>query len=112
LWYHISFNIDIHPIQNLRVLKKVGEIAGEDQKLIWAKHFIQLGLESFEQFLSKSAGKYCVGDTLSLADVFLVPQCYNAVRYQKVKLDLGLIWNSFIILILLLGDWLDLRHLN
>jgi maleylacetoacetate isomerase len=73
---------DIQPIQNLRVLNKIAHITGDDkQKVEWAKYWIEAGLKVVEQMLSNSAGKYCVGDAVSLADVFLVPQVYNAVRF-------------------------------
>ncbi|KAI8923831.1 glutathione S-transferase [Entophlyctis helioformis] len=68
---------DIHPVQNLRVL----QYAGEDRKADWAKHFMTLGFEGLEALLKQTAGKYCFGDELTLADAFLVPQVFNAYRW-------------------------------
>ncbi|KAL2911851.1 hypothetical protein HK105_208701 [Polyrhizophydium stewartii] len=68
---------DIHPVQNLRVLK----YAGQDRMAEWAKHFIDLGFEGLEKVVKGTAGKYCFGDEVTLADVFLVPQIGNAVRW-------------------------------
>jgi maleylacetoacetate isomerase len=72
---------DTQPIQNQRVLKKVAEIAGEEQKAVWAKHWIQNGFEGVERILAKSAGKYSYGDEFTLADCCLIPQVYNAYRF-------------------------------
>ncbi|KAJ3216576.1 T-complex protein 1 subunit theta [Dinochytrium kinnereticum] len=69
---------DIHPIQNLRVLKKVGDA----EKMEWGKFWITRGFDALEKLLSDGfASKYCVGDELTLADACLVPQYYNAVRF-------------------------------
>ena len=77
---------DIHPINNLRVLQYLtGELgASEAQKHAWYRHWVELGLESVERMLaaSPSPGRYCVGDTPTLADVCLVPQVYNARRFD------------------------------
>jgi glutathione S-transferase len=56
----------------------------EDQKLAWYRHWISLGMEGVERMLSASSrtGAYCHRDTPTLADVFLVPQVSNALRYQ------------------------------
>jgi maleylacetoacetate isomerase len=67
---------DIQPVQNLRVLTYIGESKGE-----FAKHFITLGFEALEQVLKKVSGVYSFGDSVTLADCFLVPQVYNAIRW-------------------------------
>ncbi|KAL0969104.1 hypothetical protein UPYG_G00222660 [Umbra pygmaea] len=71
----------IQPLQNLNVLQKIGA-----EKLQWAQHFIQRGFEALEPILKETAGKYCVGDEISMADICLVPQVYNADRF-KVDVD-------------------------
>ncbi|KAJ7988627.1 hypothetical protein DPEC_G00311170 [Dallia pectoralis] len=71
----------IQPLQNLCVLQRIG-----DQKLQWAQHFIQRGFEALEPILEETAGTYCVGDEISMADICLVPQVYNAERF-KVDVD-------------------------
>jgi len=71
---------DIQPVQNLRVLEKVGE----EKKAEWAKHWITVGFEALETVLSKNStnGQYCFGSSLTLADCVLVPQVYGARRYN------------------------------
>jgi maleylacetoacetate isomerase len=73
---------DIHPVQNLRVLKKVESMVNsESVKQEWASHFIHLGFQGLEKMLKKTAGKYCYKDQITFADVCLVPQVYNALRF-------------------------------
>ncbi|XP_014381324.1 maleylacetoacetate isomerase isoform X3 [Alligator sinensis] len=72
----------IQPLQNLAVLQRVGE-----KKLEWAQHYITNGFQALERILKNTAGRYCVGDEVSMADLCLVPQVYNAERY---KVDLAL----------------------
>lgn len=77
---------DIHPVDNLRVLKRlVGELgASEEQKLEWYRHWIYQGFDALEQRLANDADTsvFCHGDTPSLADVCLVPQVFNANRFN------------------------------
>ncbi|KAL4613154.1 maleylacetoacetate isomerase isoform X1 [Arapaima gigas] len=67
----------IQPLQNLYVLQKIGE-----DKVSWAQHFITRGFVALESLLKQTAGKYCVGDEISMADICLVPQVYNAERFK------------------------------
>uniref|UniRef100_A0A8C2IFY1 Maleylacetoacetate isomerase n=1 Tax=Cyprinus carpio TaxID=7962 RepID=A0A8C2IFY1_CYPCA len=67
----------IQPLQNLYVLQKIGA-----EKVQWAQHFINRGFEALEPILKQTAGKYCVGDEISMADICLVPQVYNAERFK------------------------------
>ncbi|MCC5450936.1 maleylacetoacetate isomerase [Rheinheimera sp. UJ51] len=78
---------EMHPLNNLRVLQYLtGPLAlSEAQKLEWLHHWLHVGFKAFEQRLSSCAGEYCYGDSVSLADVCLVPQVYNALRF---KLDM------------------------
>ncbi|CUA87065.1 maleylacetoacetate isomerase [Gulbenkiania indica] len=75
---------DLHPLNNLRVLRYLVEVLGTDdaQKQRWYAHWTQEGLAAFESTLARTAGMYCVGDTVSLADVCLVPQVFNARRFD------------------------------
>ena len=79
---------DTQPIQNLRVLKYIqGTLgAGEEGKLAWIQNFVGSGLEAYEAHLRLTAGKYSFGDEVSMADVCLAPQVYNARRFN-VALD-------------------------
>jgi len=75
----LSFIISsIQSLANLKVSKRVGE----EQKLSWMQHWIREGFQSLEAVLSQSAGKYSVGDEVTVADLCLVPQVYNARRFN------------------------------
>jgi maleylacetoacetate isomerase/maleylpyruvate isomerase len=73
---------DIHPINNLRVLRYlVGTLGVNDEnKTIWYNHWVKKGLASLEKRLASDArvGLFCYGDLPTMADVFLVPQVFNA----------------------------------
>ncbi|WP_115718333.1 maleylacetoacetate isomerase [Gallaecimonas mangrovi] len=75
---------DMHPLDNLRVLQYLtGELnVSEADKLKWYRHWVEVGFSALEQRLVKSAGQYCFGDTLTMADCCLVPQLYNAKRFD------------------------------
>ncbi len=76
---------EVHPIQNLRVLNYVKKEYNQtdDQVNRWAQQWINLGLTALEQLIvaQPKRGKYCFGDTPTLADICLVPQLGNARRY-------------------------------
>jgi maleylpyruvate isomerase len=76
---------EIHPIQNLRVLVhlKNNFKLSEEELNRWAQHWIDLGLSALEQMLAAGSnrGKFCFGDTPTLADICLVPQLANARRF-------------------------------
>ncbi|XP_077123632.1 maleylacetoacetate isomerase isoform X2 [Ranitomeya variabilis] len=67
----------IQPVQNLDVLQRVG-----DKKLEWAQHYITRGFQALELLLQDTAGHYCVGDEVTMADLCLVPQVANADRFH------------------------------
>ncbi len=77
---------DIHPVNNLRILKYLTGKLGvsEAQKLSWYHHWINEGFRPIEQMLKQTAanGPFCFGDRLTLADICLVPQLYNARRFE------------------------------
>lgn len=74
---------DIHPINNLRILKYLtGTLGmGEDAKNAWVKHWIGLGLAALDAELASEAGTFCVGEQPTIADCCLVPQLFNAQRF-------------------------------
>ncbi|WP_269901037.1 maleylacetoacetate isomerase [Paenalcaligenes faecalis] len=80
-----SIACDLHPINNLRILKHLEHSLGLDaeQRKVWYLHWIQVGLEAFEQQLAvhNQPGDFCYGNSPTLADICLVPQVYNANRF-------------------------------
>ncbi len=77
---------DIHPVANLRVLKYLENELHVDksEKLAWYRHWVEEGLSALEQLVKNnpSTGTYCHGDAVTLADICLVPQLYNAKRFD------------------------------
>ena len=77
---------DIHPINNLRVLRYLTHTLGHDEAAIgaWYNHWIDAGFAALEPLLATDArtGAFCHGDSPGLADVVLVPQVVNAERYK------------------------------
>ena len=79
---------DIHPLNNLRVLKYLkGAVGASDEaKDEWYRHWVAEGLAALEAMALPRAGAFLFGDEVTLADVCLVPQLYNARRFD-VPLD-------------------------
>ena len=75
---------EIHPLNNLRVLRYlVRDLkVGEDDKNRWYRHWVETGLEVVERQLAARPGTYCHGETPTLADCVLVPQIFNARRFD------------------------------
>ena len=77
---------EVHPIANLRVLKYLKSEMGasEAQKQVWYRHWIDLGFASLENRLSSDSrvGGFVFGNTPTLADICLVPQVWNARRFE------------------------------
>ncbi len=79
---------DIHPLNNLRILKYLtAELGVEEQaKNGWYRHWVSEGLAALEAIAAPRAGNFLYGDEPTLADICLVPQLYNARRFA-VPLD-------------------------
>jgi maleylacetoacetate isomerase len=81
---------DIHPIDNLRVLRFLAHEMkhGEKDIELWFNHWIKLGLDGIETILAGDgkAGTFCHGDEPGMADICLVPQVFNARRYPSFDL--------------------------
>ena len=79
---------DIHPLNNLRVLRYLKNELGHSQDEVdaWYRHWISEGLPALEALAAPSAGKFLFGDAPTGADVCLVPQLFNARRFD-VPLD-------------------------
>jgi maleylacetoacetate isomerase len=75
---------EIHPLNNLRVLQHLKRALrqSEEQVSAWYRHWIADGLAKFEAELAGSKSKFCHGETATLADCCLVPQIFNAKRYN------------------------------
>lgn len=77
---------DTHPVNNLRVLQYLTGTLGVDEaaRLAWYRHWVNAGLDAFEAMLANSdgTGDCCHGDTPTLADCCLLPQVYNARRFD------------------------------
>lgn len=77
---------EIHPLNNLRVLKYLSNTLGLDKpdRDIWYRHWIAEGLNGVEALVAQSgkAGAYCFGNAPTLADAFLIPQLANARRFD------------------------------
>lgn len=77
-------NASIQPLHNLSVLQKLKKdfLSSDADTANWCKFWITKGLKALEKQLSKQAGRFALGDNLSLADVFIIPQLYSAKRYD------------------------------
>ncbi len=75
---------DIHPLNNLRVLKYLSGPLGQSQEARddWYAHWVTEGFEALETMAAPRAGAFLFGDTPTLADICLVPQMYNARRFN------------------------------
>jgi maleylacetoacetate isomerase len=76
---------EIHPLDNLRVLRfLVHDLKlSEDDKNRWYRHWVETGLQTVErQLIDPRSGKFCHGDAPTLADIILVPQIFNAQRFD------------------------------
>jgi maleylacetoacetate isomerase len=75
---------DIHPLNNLRVMNYLKETLKSKIQQDWRNHWILDGFNAVELMLQKSntRGRFCFGDTPGMADVFLIPQVYNALRFE------------------------------
>jgi maleylacetoacetate isomerase len=76
---------EIHPLNNLRVLQHLKRALSqsEDQVNAWYRHWIADGLTKLEAELASNQGKFCHGEAPTMADCCLVPQIFNAKRYQS-----------------------------
>jgi len=76
---------DIHPLNNTRVIKYLAAPlgAGDDARQAWYHHWVREGFDAIETRLAGgSDGRFCFGDAPGLADVMLIPQVFNAHRFE------------------------------
>jgi maleylacetoacetate isomerase len=82
----LSIACEIHPLNNLRVLRYLTQTLGvaEDAKNAWYRHWVEQGLAQVEAQLRRQGrcGRFVLGDAVTTADVLLVPQIFNARRFE------------------------------
>jgi maleylacetoacetate isomerase len=84
----LTIACEIHPVNNLRVIRYLSHELGVEEaaKTAWVHHWMRLGLEAFERQLAAvpvaARGRFCHGDTPTLADCCLAPQIFNARRFN------------------------------
>jgi len=82
----LSVACEIHPLNNLRVLNYLVRELGltPEQKTAWYRHWVEQGLAQLEAWVGaeRRCGRYVLGDQVTLADVLLVPQIFNARRFD------------------------------
>lgn len=82
--FSLAIACDIHPLNNLRVLKYLEHEfdADADARNRWYRHWIVLGFAFIEARLAERGGRFAIGNSVSMADVCLVPQVFNARRFD------------------------------
>lgn len=80
----LTIACEIHPLNNLRVLQYLTQKlnVAEEAKTAWYHHWVASGFAALETQLARHSGRYCFGDKVTLADLCLVPQVYNAQRFN------------------------------
>lgn len=73
-------NAGIQPLQNLKTMVFYSEES--EKRNAWSKHWIRNGFQAYEALVKETVGKFSVGDQITMADLFLIPQCYNAKRFS------------------------------
>jgi maleylacetoacetate isomerase len=86
---------DTQPVTNLRILRRVEKLGGD--KGAWAKDLMEEGLKAYDAVAEKYAGKYSVGDEVTMADVCLAPAVEGALRYgvNVEGLGTGTVWRIY-----------------
>jgi maleylpyruvate isomerase len=82
----LSIACDIHPLNNLRVLNYLRSPLGHDEDAVnrWYRHWIGTGFDALEEEVSRTSsdGRHMFGSAVTIADIFIVPQMYNARRFK------------------------------
>src|SRR3954471_21360470 len=79
----LTIAADIHPLNNVRVLRRLAKLGiAEEARDDWYRHWLRLGFEALEALAAPRAGRFLFGDAVGLADICLVPQMYNARRFN------------------------------
>ncbi|EPS33946.1 Maleylacetoacetate isomerase [Penicillium oxalicum] len=75
---------DVQPVTNLRILKRVAPFGAD--RTVWSKDLIEDGFRAYEALVSSSAGKFSVGDQITMADLCLIPAVWGA---ERVGMDMS-----------------------
>lgn len=88
---------DIHSLNNLRVLKHLSGICRIEETSGWYCHWIEQGFDALQTLLQQhgKSGRFCMADTPGMADVFLIPQVYNAARFNCNMIRFPLIMHIY-----------------
>ena len=80
----LSIACDVHPLNNLRVLNYLRDELDQTEDAVkkWYRHWITLTFAGLEGLVEAYGGDYCFGNTITMADVFLIPQMANARRFD------------------------------
>jgi maleylacetoacetate isomerase len=73
-------NAGIQPLGNLTVTDHLSN--DPEEKKAWTQHWVRRGFTAYEKLIAKTSGDFCFGNQLTMADIFLVPQCYAALRNE------------------------------
>jgi len=84
---------EVHPLNNLRVQQYLGNTlkVTNEAKQAWLEHWMNTGFKAIERQLKQTAGQFCFADSVSVADICLVAQVYNAHRFNVDMSDYSLI---------------------
>ena len=79
----LDISCEMHPINNLRVQQYLTKVVNIDEqaKMAWIHHWMVIGFAGVEAQLTKTSGQFCFADKITMADICLVPQVYNANRF-------------------------------
>ncbi len=79
----LTIAADIHPLNNLRVMHRLKALGHEQEaRDDWYRHWIRSGFDALEALAAPRAGRFLFGDSVTTADICLVPQMYNARRFE------------------------------
>lgn len=85
-------NCLVQPLANLSVLQEVEARFGKEARQPWGVHWDSKGMTAFEEHIKATSGKYCFGDSITLADLFMIPMVYRATRFDLDPKQWPLIW--------------------
>jgi maleylacetoacetate isomerase len=87
-------NSDTAPLQNLRAQKKHSQ--NPDEKAAWTSDWIRRGLDAYDKTCAPLRGNWSVGNEVTAADIFLIPQVYNALRFGiDIKGEFSSLWDIY-----------------